>query len=275
MILATLSNGVETSAAVRVGRNWHPISDARDLSELLRDAGWHLRATEARRQPSLDLSHLVFVNPLPSPHKVICCGLNYRDHIEETGRDIPTHPTLFAKFADTLIGPTEDIVVRGSERVDWEAELAIVIGREVHRADARAAKGAIFGYTVCNDVSMRDWQSRTLQWLQGKAWDRTTPLGPVVVTSDMVDPALGLEVTCEVNGEVVQEGNTRNLVFDAPNLVSYVSQFTTLRPGDIILSGTPGGVGMGMTPPRYLADGDVLTTRVEGVGVLRNTVRFA
>ncbi|MDP3967271.1 MAG: fumarylacetoacetate hydrolase family protein [Nocardioides sp.] len=212
--------------------------------------------------------------PLPRPGKVICCGLNYGDHIAETGREQPTHPTLFAKYADTLIGPEDDIELPAGLEVDWEAELAVVVGRELRGATRAEAEAAIGGYTVANDISVRDWQRRTLQWFQGKAWDATTPVGPVVVAPDAIDPVAGVEVICRVNGVERQRGNTKTLVFDAPTLLAYVSTFTVLRPGDLVLTGTPGGVGMGMTPPTYLADGDVVETEIPGIGTLRNNVRF-
>jgi acylpyruvate hydrolase len=212
--------------------------------------------------------------PLPSPRKVICCGLNYADHILETGRELPTHPTLFAKYADTLTGPADDIAFPPGLQVDWEAELAVVVGAEIRGGGRAEAQAAIWGYTVANDVSVRDWQKRTLQWFQGKAWDRSTPIGPVVVTADEIDPAAGLEVVCRVDGVERQRGDTSSLVFDAATLVAYVSAFTRLRPGDLILTGTPGGVGMGMTPPAFLADGAVLETEISGIGILRNRIVF-
>ncbi|MBT1191590.1 fumarylacetoacetate hydrolase family protein [Rhodococcoides kroppenstedtii] len=211
--------------------------------------------------------------PVPTPTKVICCGLNYGDHIAETGRDRPQYPTLFAKFADTLTGPTDDIVVPDDAQVDWEAELAVVVGRPLRHASRAEAEAAILGYTVANDISMRDWQRRTLQWFQGKAWDATTPVGPVVATPDEVDPAAGLTITCRVNGEEVQRDSTKTLVFDSADLLAYVSTFTVLRPGDLILTGTPGGVGMSHDPARWLTDGDVLETEIEGIGLLRNVIR--
>lgn len=158
--------------------------------------------------------------------------------------------------------------------MDWEAELAVVVGAELTAADRDLAARSIAGYTVANDVSVRDWQRRTLQWFQGKAWDRTTPLGPLVVTPDELDPVAGVEVICRVNGAERQRGNTRTLVFDAADLLAYVSAFTTLRPGDVVLTGTPGGVGMGMTPPVFLADGDLLETEIPGIGTLRNRLRL-
>ncbi|WGY00340.1 fumarylacetoacetate hydrolase family protein [Nocardioides sp. QY071] len=213
--------------------------------------------------------------PLSPPGKVICCGLNYGDHIAETGRERPSHPTLFAKYADTLLADGADIVLPAGVEIDWEAELAVVVGAELRRADRAEAAQAIGGYTVANDVSVRDWQRRTLQWFQGKAWDATTPIGPVVVPPDAIDPVAGVDVMCRVNGEERQRGNTRTLVFDCATLLSYISTFTVLRPGDIVLTGTPGGVGMGMTPPTYLHDGDVVETEIPGIGTLTNTIRFA
>ncbi|MGO4256046.1 fumarylacetoacetate hydrolase family protein [Marmoricola sp. RAF53] len=208
----------------------------------------------------------------PAPAKVICCGLNYADHIAETGRETPAYPTLFAKYADTLTGPTDDIVVPAGCELDWEAELTVVIGTEVRHADRDEATAAIAGYAVANDISLRDWQRRTLQWFQGKAWDRTTPVSDTYVPAGEIDPVAGLEIVCRVNGEVRQRSSTRELVFDAAALVSYVSTFTRLSPGDLVLTGTPGGVGLGMTPPAYLADGDVVETEIEGIGRLRNRI---
>ena len=275
MKLATVSIGTTSTAAVLSDHGWHPIADAADLSALFDSPTWRERAgAAASSTPPIPAIEATILNPLPSPRKILCCGLNYRDHIVETGREIPTHPTIFAKFADTLTGPTDTIVVSKSQRVDWEAELVVVVGHDVADADRETAAAAILGYTVANDVSMRDWQSRTLQWLQGKAFDATTPIGPVVVTADELDPTAGLRVVGRVNGEVVQDGNTSELVFDAAALVASVSQFTRLRAGDLVLTGTPGGVGMGMTPPRFLADGDVLETEIEGIGTLTNTVRL-
>ena len=219
---------------------------------------------------SVEVPHL----PLPRPGKVICCGLNYGDHIAETGRERPAYPTLFAKYADTLLPDGADIVLPAGLEVDWEAELAVVVGRELRSATRDEAEQAIGGYTVANDISVREWQRRTLQWFQGKAWDATTPIGPVVGGPDEIDPVAGVEVICRVNGAERQRGNTKTLVFDCPTLLAYISTFTVLRPGDVVLTGTPGGVGMGMTPPTYLADGDVVETEIPGIGTLTNTVRL-
>ncbi|MEO5982120.1 MAG: fumarylacetoacetate hydrolase family protein [Pedococcus sp.] len=212
--------------------------------------------------------------PLPRPAKVVCCGLNYGEHIRETGRELPSHPTLFVKYADSLVGPTDDISLPAGTDLDWEAELAVVVGATIRRADRATAAAAIAGYTVANDVSVRDWQYRTLQWFQGKAWDDSTPTGPVVVTPDEVDPAAGLTVTCRVNGEQVQRDSTATLVFDSADLLAYISTFTVLRPGDLVLTGTPGGVGVARDPKQFLADEDVLETEIAGIGLLRNVIRL-
>jgi acylpyruvate hydrolase len=267
MRIATVATSASTgtTAAVQVDGRWHALP-ASDLSALLTsDVEW---------TPGAELPDAMPVLPLPRPRKVICCGLNYGDHIAETGREEPTHPTLFAKYADTLIGPGADIVLPPDLEVDWEAELAVVVGDYLRNATPVAAEKAIAGYTVANDISIRDWQRRTLQWFQGKAWDATTPLGPVLVTPDEIDPVSGVEVICRVNGVERQRGNTKTLVFDSAALLSYISTFTVLRPGDVVLTGTPGGVGMGMQPPTYLADGDVVETEIPGIGTLTNLVRF-
>lgn len=274
MRLATVRRDGTTRAAVGDESGW-VLFDEADAQQLITASDWRDRTAAALRHPArVDLDPHEFANPVPRPAKVFCCGLNYRDHIVETGRPVPEYPTLFAKFADTLTGPADDIVVRDTDRLDWEAELAVVVGADVHRADREQARAAILGYAVANDISMRDWQQRTLQWLQGKAFDATTPVGPWIVTADEVDPRDGLRIRCAVNGDEMQSGNTAELVFDAADLVAYVSQITVLRPGDIVLTGTPGGVALGMPEPRWLRDGDVVTTEIESIGRLRNVIRF-
>lgn len=273
MRLATVTGSAGTTAAVLDGTDWRALP-APDLSALFAadSAGFDPAALAGRVGEVV--ADATPVLPLPRPGKILCCGLNYGEHIDETGRERPSFPTLFAKFADTLTGPSDDLHLDPSAEWDWEAELAVVVGRTLHRADRTAAVAGIGGWTVANDLSARDWQRRTLQWLQGKAWDATTPVGPVVVTPDEIDPTAGLAISCRVNGQEVQRDSTATLVFDAADLLAYVSTFTVLRPGDLVLTGTPGGVGMTRTPPRYLADGDVLETEIDGIGTLRNTVRL-
>ena len=241
-----------------------------DVGELLSREDWREIAAAAdgpqHAWAELDLAPLV-----PSPGKVVCVGLNYRTHILEMGRDLPEYPTLFAKFADTLTGPNDDIEApEEDEQLDWEAELTIVIGAEVRHADETSAAAAIAGFTVANDISMRSFQFRTKEWLQGKMWERSTPLGPVLVTGDEWKPSGRIWTT--VNGEKMQEAATDDLVHGPAALVAYISTITTLRPGDIILTGTPGGVGHARKPPRYLQAGDVVEVGIEGIGELRNRV---
>lgn len=280
MHLATIHTGAgHTRAAVRGGDadDWTLLAES-DAGVLIAHPDWRDQVDRALADPGserVSAAGSELAAPIPRPAKIVCCGLNYHDHIVETGRDVPEYPTLFAKFPDTLTGPTADLVIAGSEKVDWEAELVVVVGAPIRHASRAQAEAAILGYTVANDVSCRDWQARTLQWFQGKAWDRTTPLGPVVVTADAISPTDGLSIQCEIDGDTVQHSNTRELVFDAADLVAYVSQFTQLGPGDLILTGTPGGVGLGATPPRWLRDGQVLTTTIEGIGTLTNTLRIS
>jgi acylpyruvate hydrolase len=207
---------------------------------------------------------------IPEPEKVICAGLTYKSHILETGRkleDWSTYPMLFAKFWRSLVGPTDDVVIPdNSNRVDWEAELAVVVGTEIFHGDEDEALAAIGGYTGINDVSMRDWQIRTPEMLQGKTFEKSTPLGPYLVTPDEVDHGADLTVSCLVDDVVMQEASTSDMLYTGAQLVSYVSQFVTLVPGDVIATGTPGGIGATRKPPIYLEHGKVMRTVVEGIG---------
>lgn len=276
MKLATVRTGDGTRAA-RVVPGGCVLLDAPDVGALL------AREDEAEAAASADgeirpLDEASLAPVVPRPGKVLCVGLNYRNHILEMGRDLPEYPTLFAKFADALIGARDDIrLAPESSAVDWEAELTVVIGRTVRRASEDEAVRAIAGFTVMNDVTMRDWQFRTKEWLQGKTFEGTTPLGPVLVTPDElaggVRPALPL--TCRVDDEVMQKADTSDLVFDPVDLVRYASTILTLRPGDVIATGTPGGVGHARKPPRYLSDGATVVTEIEGIGRLANTARTA
>ena len=249
---------VDEEAAVELG--------ADDLREFLSRSEWRSDAAAADG-PRHALDSLDYAPPVPRPDKVICIGLNYRKHIEEMGRELPSHPTLFAKFSGALVGAFDNIQLpEVSHQIDWEAELGIVIGAEVRHANADEAESAIAGYTVVNDVSARDFQNRTPQWLQGKPFERSTPVGPWIV----VDEGPPGSVSCLVDGEVVQQAETSDLVFSPTELVSYISRIITLVPGDLISTGTPGGVGHARNPQRYLVEGNELVTRVEGVGELRN-----
>jgi acylpyruvate hydrolase len=206
---------------------------------------------------------------VPRPGKVICVGLNYAAHIEETQRERSEYPVLFTKFATTLTGPDDPIPLPPeSEAIDYEGELVVVIGERGRRVARERALECVAGYAVANDVSMRDYQYKTHQWLQGKAWDASTPVGPDLVTLEEISGPLTLRTF--VNGDKVQEASTELLIFDVATLVSVISEFATLEPGDLILTGTPGGVGFRREPPLLLSDGDVVVVEVDGVGRLEN-----
>ena len=263
MRLATIRTEYGTTAARLDGDVLVPL-EAADVGELLAAGGEGRPRAGAVPVPAAAAD---FAPVVPRPGKIICVGLNYRAHILETGRELPEYPTLFAKFADTLTGARDDLVLPSvSEKVDWEVELGVIIGRPVYRASVDEAEAGITGYTVVNDVSMRDWQRRTLQWLQGKMFQRSTPTGPYLVTADEVGTAPDLEVRCEVDDVVMQQSRTSDLLFGAAEIVAYASQAVTLRPGDLIATGTPGGVGNARKPPVYLRPGNVLRTWIEGLG---------
>lgn len=212
--------------------------------------------------------------PVLNPGKMICVGHNYREHILEMGRELPSYPVIFAKFANTIIGPQDDIPHYPiSEQLDYEAELAFVIGKRARNVSEKDALQYVAGYTIVNDVTYRDIQRRTLQWLQGKTVEGSAPMGPWMVTRDELNDASGLEVVLKVNGEERQHTNTANLVFTVPYLVEFLSNLMTLEPGDVILTGTPGGVGVARDPQVFLKDGDVVRIEIAGVGVLENQVK--
>jgi acylpyruvate hydrolase len=265
MRLATIRTEYGTTAA-RLDGDVLVTLDAADVGELLAAGGAGPGRTW-EEAVVLPVAEADFAPVVPRPGKVICVGLNYRAHILETGRELPEYPTLFAKFADSLLGPRDDLVLPSvSERVDWEAELGVVIGRPLYRATAEQAAAAIAGYTVVNDVSMRDWQRRTSQFLQGKMFEHSTPAGPFLVTADEVGNAADLEIGCEVDGVVMQQARTSDLLLGPAEIAAYASQVITLRPGDLIATGTPAGVGDARKPPVYLRPGNVLRTWIEGLG---------
>jgi acylpyruvate hydrolase len=275
MRLLTLRTGTGTgtgqnTVAVRQdGDTLTEIDGFADVGALLRTEGWEgtAKAANGATHPydGADLAAVV-----PFPGKIICVGHNYRNHIKEMGREVPEYPTLFAKYQESLIGPNDDLALpQESDTVDWESELAVVIGKKGRRISEADAAGHIAGYSVLNDVSMRDYQFRTIQWLQGKTWEKSTPFGPALVTRDEFSGGL---MTTAVDGEIQQSTPTNDVVFTPEFLVSYISTIITLNPGDVIATGTPGGVGHAQDPKRYLQEGQVLVTTIEGLGQLRNRV---
>lgn len=271
MRLATIRTA-EGTRAVRVEDDRLVDLGHADVGELLATPDWREAAGTGTTYAveGADLAPVV-----PNPSKVICVGHNYRNHILEMGRELPAYPTLFTKFADTLVGAHDDIVKPDeTDALDWEVELALVIGSPVRRATEDEAIAAIAGFTVLNDVSARDWQFRTVEWTQGKIWDSSTPVGPYLVTPDElpggVRPVLTVRTT--VDGHVMQEDSTGTLLFDPVHLVRYVSTVIRLNPGDIIATGTPAGVGHARDPQVYLVGGETVVTEAEGIGACTNRV---
>lgn len=241
-----------------------------DVVTLLNDPDWPSVASASGIEFG-DESALAYDLPAVRPSKTLCVGLNYRSHAQEVSAKTPDYPTLFAKFPDSLTGASSPICLpRVSEAVDWEVELGIVIGSPARRVSVDHALSYVAGMTVVNDVSMRDWQSRTSEWLAGKNFEASTPVGPTLVTLDELDDPLDLLTSCQVDGKLMQQARTSDLLFSLAELVSYASTFTTLRPGDLIATGTPAGVAIGRDDKPFLRDGQVVTATVDGIGSCRN-----
>ena len=250
--------------AVRIDGDQAIECGASDVGTLLGSEDWRARAGAADG-PRHRLADLSYAPVVPRPGKIICVGLNYRSHITEMGRELPKYPTLFAKYPEALIGAFDLLTLPAeSDQVDWEVELAVVVGRRVRHANAAAASNAIAGYSIINDVTLRDWQYRTSEWLQGKTFEATAPFGPHLVTTDEIAP--NANISCLIDGEVVQDSTIADLLFGPVDLIRYISTILTLDPGDVIASGTMGGVGHARTPPRYLQSGQTPVARIEGIG---------
>jgi acylpyruvate hydrolase len=250
------------------GDNATPLAGATELGSAT-SAEW-LAGAEPGGDP-IPLSQLHFRPLVPRPAKVICVGLNYVAHIEETQREESEYPVLFPKFASSLAGAHDELPLPAEcDSVDYEGELAVVIGTTARRVSRDRALDHVAGFTVANDLSMREYQYRTHQWMQGKAWDRVTPVGPALVSTDEAGDGRGLTLRTILNGEVVQESSTDLMIFDIPTLIATITEFATLEPGDLILTGTPSGVGARREPPLFLKDGDVLITEIDGIGRLEN-----
>ncbi len=221
----------------------------------------------------LDAAGVVVGPPVPDPDKIVCLGLNYRDHAAEAGLPVPEAPLLFAKYRNALAGPQDDVVLPApalTSQVDYEGELAVVIGTRARSLTPETALTCVAGYTVMNDVSARDLQAQTGQWLAGKTFDGFAPCGPALVTADEVPDPDDLRVRTWVNGGLVQDGSTRDMVFGVARQLAFISSVMTLEPGDVVATGTPAGVGSRMRPPRFLTDGDVVEVEVERIGRIGN-----
>ena len=235
--------------------------------------GW--RELAAAPGPARPLAGADFAPLVPRPEKIVCVGVNYRDHAQEAGLTVPEYPTIFAKYSRALIGAGDDVALTPhSAAVDWEVELGVVIGATVRDVTPAQALDAVAGYTIVNDVSVRDWQLRTSQFLSGKTFEGTTPVGPFLVTPDEVDHARALAMTCTVDGRVVQRGSTADMLFPVAEIVSFLSRIITLVPGDLIATGTPAGIGAARKPPVFLADGQTVSCAIEGLGEQVNVCRL-
>lgn len=282
MRLATIeTSGGEIAAAVVLGDVLARVvradgSSYGDVGELLRAGETGTRDAERALATGSreDLDGVRVLRPVLSPGAIVCVGLNYRTHVLEMGRELPASPTYFSKLARALVDPSDDVELpSASTRIDYEGELVVVIGSGGRNLPEENAWAAVGGLTLMNDVSMRDFQQRTLQWFAGKSWEASTPVGPWMVTPDEVETIDGCELRVTVNDEVRQHARLDDLVFGVPALVADLSRIFELRPGDLIATGTPGGVGEAFDPPRYLEDGDVVEVTVECIGTLRTVFR--
>jgi 2-keto-4-pentenoate hydratase/2-oxohepta-3-ene-1,7-dioic acid hydratase in catechol pathway len=233
------------------------------------------QAAAGARAVKIDAARVKRLPPIPDPPKIVCLGLNYRDHAAESGAPIPKDPVLFSKYATALVGDGDAIVLPPvSSEVDYEAELVIVVGKRGRNVPADAAMGYVAGYTIGHDVSARDWQLKKdgKQWMVGKTFDTFAPTGPFLVTADEVPDPHRLGIRLRLNGQTMQDGNTSQMIFSVEATLAYLSQVFTLEPGDLIFTGTPPGVGFARKPPVFLKPGDVAEVEIDGLGVLRNPV---
>lgn len=232
-----------------------------------------MEAVESGDLPIVEVGDVRLAAPVPRPSKIICIGLNYLDHVKESGLEVPAEPLIFSKFDTCVAAPEQPIILPvGSEQVDFEAELAVVIGRRAKNIDPAKAMEYVFGYTNFNDISARDMQFGDGQWQRGKSCDTFAPFGEYVVSKDEIPDPHALRIQFRLNGNTMQDSNTSQLIFKIPELVEYIARSITLEPGDIIATGTPPGVGVARTPPVFLKDGDICEVEIDGLGVLINPV---
>ncbi|MES2257956.1 MAG: fumarylacetoacetate hydrolase family protein [Pseudomonadota bacterium] len=231
------------------------------------------RWAQGQETGGIALADITFLPPLADPGKILCVGINYLTHVQETGRDVPTFPMIFTRFADSQTGHEQPLLrPLASEKLDFEGELAVVIGRTARHVKAADAFTYVAGYACYNDGSVRDWQKHTIQFIPGKNFPQTGGFGPYLVTADEVGDPSQLELLTRLNGEIVQQARTDDLIFPVPALIEYCSTFTELQPGDVIITGTTGGVGAFRSPPLWMKPGDVVEVEISRVGLLRNTI---
>lgn len=271
----------KTGLAMSDGKTWRDLAAADaslpgDLSVLLRDKDWRKRLeTVFAKAPEMSLTGITYAPPFRTSEKILCVGLNYVDHVAESPYELPTYPAYFPRFSSTLVGHEQPILKpKVSDDFDYEAELVAVIGSTARHVSKENALEHVAGYTIFNEASVRNYQFKASQWTMGKNFDNTGACGPVFVTADELPPgATGLQISTKVNGQLEQNANTKDLIFNVATLISLASEVLTLRPGDLLVTGTPSGVGMGKKPPKYLREGDVCEVEIEKIGVLRNVVR--
>ncbi len=259
-----------------------PNGEIRDLSSHIEDIGGDVLSPEGLdRLRRIDIATLATVDgrprlgpPVANIPNLIAIGLNYADHAREAGMEIPSEPVIFSKSTSCISGPNDDVAMpHGSKKTDWEAEIAFIMGTRAKNVAKENGLDYVAGYSICNDVSQRDWQLETTgQWIKGKSHETYGPLGPWLVTKDEVPDPQALDIFLEVNGERMQSSNTRQMIFPIAELVSVISKFMTLLPGDVVITGTPPGVGLGKKPPRFLKSGDEMRVVVEGLGEQRQKV---
>jgi len=244
-----------------------------DLKSILDRMGSAAAEDAQSRAPTVPLADVELLPPIPNPAKIFCIGKNYEDHRVETGGEKLSYPTIFLRFADTLVAHGQPAwAPAASTEIDFEGELAVIIGRPGRRIPASRALEHVAGYTCFNDISIRDWQRHTTQFTPGKNFPRTGPLGPWLITADEIPDPQSLALTTRLNGQVVQQASTAEMIFPIRDLIAYISSFTPLAPGDILCTGTPGGVGAKRKPPLFMKPGDTIEIEIESIGTLRNTL---
>ncbi len=244
-----------------------------DLKALIAGNGLAEAQKFLNEKPDFQQSDITWLPVIPNPDKIVCVGLNYQDHVVETGRDNTEQPAIFLRVADSQVGHRQPILrPRESTHLDFEAEIAVIIGKSGRRVSQADAWGHIAGYSCYNDGSVRDWQRHTIQWTAGKNFAHTGGFGPWMVTADEIPPNTKMTLSCRLNGQQMQHATTEMMIFKIPKIIEYVSTWTTLLPGDVIVSGTPGGVGARRTPPIWMKPGDKVEIEIDKVGVLENNI---
>ncbi len=266
---------VKGEGVVDLGRRFPSLSDnAAELIKQWRDLSGEVQTVVAQSAPDVALAKVRLLAPVARPGKVMGIGLNYADHIKESGQETPRHQVWFTKAVTAINGPFDPIEIScASPMVDYEAELVVVVGKRCRHVPKESAAEVIFGYCAGNDVSVRDWQLRTPQWVLGKSFDTHAPIGPWIVTANEVGDPHTMGIRCFVNGERRQNSNTENLVFNVYDQIAHLSEAMTLEPGDLILTGTPGGVGGAMRPPKFLKAGDKVRVEIDRIGTIEAAMR--